>query len=132
MSIHVSLVKLIRKMNTDKPAACAVEVPNMTDEEVMRMMFTNFRGGHKDQLSGLQLSQGGLAIMKKFFKAYPIEFPNQLTFSSRHILYLDRMATMPWHATPMLPVTITFFEPDLAMKAKLVGDLDILMGAFDS
>lgn len=32
----------------------------------------------------------------------------------------------------MLPVTITFFEPDLAMRAKLVGDLDVLLTAFIS
>lgn len=70
--------------------------------------------------------------MESFFRAYRIVFPDQQTFSSRHILYLDRMCSMPWFASPLLPVTITFFEPDLAMKAKLVGDLDILLTAFDS
>ncbi len=83
-------------------------------------------------MRGLQLTQGGLAIMESFFKSFKVVFPDQQTFSSRHILYLDRMCSMPWFATPMLPVTITFFEPDLAMKAKLVGDLDILLTAFSS
>jgi hypothetical protein len=39
---------------------------------------------------------------------------------------------MPWYATNYLPITITFFEADLAMRAKLVGDLDILLNAFTS
>lgn len=93
------------------------------------MMFTNIRGGNND-IRGLQLSQGGLAIMSSFFKSYPVVFPDQQTFSSRHVLYMDRMCKMPWSADPMLPVTITFFEPDLAMRAKLVGDLDVLLTAF--
>jgi len=93
------------------------------------MMFSNIRYGDGD-LRGLQLTQGGLAIMQSFFKSYRVEFPDQATFSSRHILYLDRMCQMPWWAVSTLPVTITFFEPGLAMKAKLVGDLDILLTAF--
>ena len=101
----------------------------MTDEEVIRMMFTNLRSGD-GVWRGLQLSQGGLAIMETFFRSFPVVFPDQQTFSSRHILYLDRMCAMPWSASPMLPVTITFFEPDLAMRAKLVGDLDVLLTAF--
>jgi hypothetical protein len=68
--------------------------------------------------------------MTSFFRHYKVSFPDQLTFSSRHVLYLDRVSTMPWHADPMIPVTITFFEPGLAMRAKLVGDLDTLLKAF--
>lgn len=68
--------------------------------------------------------------MESFFKSWKVVFQDQQTFSSRHILYLDRMCAMPWYADPMLPVTITFFEPDLAMRAKLVGDLDVLLTAF--
>lgn len=93
------------------------------------MMFSNIRNGG-GETRGLQLTQGGLAVMSSFFKSWKIEFPNQTVFSSRHILYLDRACSMPWYATNLLPVTITFFEPDLAMRAKLVGDLDILLTAF--
>lgn len=103
----------------------------MTDEEVIRMMFVNYRGGN-EQKHGLQLSQGGLAIMSSFFKKFDVVFPDQQVFSSRHILYLDRMCKMPWYATNYLPITITFFEGELAMRAKLVGDLDILLDAFAS
>jgi hypothetical protein len=105
--------------------------PGMTDEEIIRMMFTNIRSG-TSEIKGLQLSQGGLAVMKSFFRSYIVSFPDQPTFSSRHILYLDRMCKMPWSADAHLPVTITFFEADLAMKAKLVGNLDILLTAFTS
>jgi len=101
----------------------------MTDHELIRMMFTNLRTGD-GTYRGLQLSQGGLAIMESFFRSYPVVFPDQQTFSSRHILYLDRMCSMPWSASAFLPITITFFEPDLAMRAKLVGDLDVLLTAF--
>ena len=131
MSIHYPIIAAIRKANEVKPAACASEVPNMSDEELIRMMFVNFRGGNEHK-QGLQLSQGGLAIMSSFFKKFVVTFPDQKVFSSRHILYLDRACGMPWYATNFLPIEITFFEADLAMRAKLVGDLDILLNAFSS
>ena len=131
MSVHNAIVAAIRKANSAKPAGCASEIPGMTDEEVIRMMFVNYRGGN-EQKHGLQLSQGGLAIMSSFFKKFDVVFPDQQVFSSRHILYLDRMCKMPWYATNYLPITITFFEGELAMRAKLVGDLDILLDAFAS
>lgn len=131
MSIHQSLVGAIRRAHGAKPHPAATTIETMTDEEVIRMMFTNLRSGD-GVWRGLQLSQGGLAIMETFFRSFPVVFPDQQTFSSRHILYLDRMCAMPWSASPMLPVTITFFEPDLAMRAKLVGDLDVLLTAFIS
>lgn len=131
MSVHGRLIDAIRKSNNASPKPAATLINTMTDDEVIRMIFSNIRNGD-GQMRGLQLTQGGLAIMESFFKSFKVVFPDQQTFSSRHILYLDRMCSMPWFATPMLPVTITFFEPDLAMKAKLVGDLDILLTAFSS
>jgi hypothetical protein len=129
VSVHAALVNAIRKAQALTPKPAATNTMTMTDDEVIRMMFTNVRGSQQD-MRGLQLSQGGLAIMKSFFKSYPVAFPDQQVFSSRHILYLDRMCKMPWSADNTLPVTITFFEPDLAMRAKLVGDLDVLLTAF--
>lgn len=129
MSVHAAIVAVIRKHQAATPKPAATNTMTMTDDEVIRMMFSNLRTGN-DELRGLQLTQGGLAIMSSFFKKYEVSFPDQLTFSSRHILYLDRMCSMPWSADPMMPVTITFFEADLAMRAKLVGDLDILLTAF--
>ena len=129
MSIHQSLVNAIRQAHTAKPAPASTNITTMTDHELIRMMFTNLRTGD-GTYRGLQLSQGGLAIMESFFRSYPVVFPDQQTFSSRHILYLDRMCSMPWSASAFLPITITFFEPDLAMRAKLVGDLDVLLTAF--
>jgi len=129
VTIHQSLLGAIRSAHKAKPAPAATNIDTMTDHEVIRMMFVNLRTGD-GSYRGLQLSQGGLAIMESFFKSYPVVFPDQQTFSSRHILYLDRMCSMPWSASAMLPVTITFFEPDLAMRAKLVGDLDVLLTAF--
>lgn len=130
MSVHPLIVAAIRKSHEGKPHASATNIVGMTDDEVIRMMFCNYRGG-TDKPQGLQLSQGGLAIMSSFFRSFPVVFPDQQIFSSRHILYLDRMCTMPWYTTNDLPITITFFEPDLAMRAKLVGDLDILLNAFE-
>ena len=129
MSFHFHLVDAIRKAHKAKPQPAATTIDTMTDEEVIRMMFTNIRFGTAE-MRGLQLSQGGLAIMKSFFKSYEVVFPNQTIFSSRHILYMDRICTRPWYAPAYLPITITFFEPDLAMRAKLVGDLDTLITAF--
>lgn len=131
MSVHYVIVAAIRKAMEDKPVAAASQLPGMSDEEIIRMMFVNFRGGN-DNKHGLQLSQGGLAIMSSYFKKFEVVFPDQQIFSSRHILYLDRMCRMPWYTTNYLPITIQLFEPDLAMKAKLVGDLDTLIQAFVS
>jgi len=129
VSVHKLLVGAIRKSHATLPKPAATIIDGMTDDEVIRMMFSNIRNG-EGTMRGLQLTPGGLAIMNSFFKSWQIVFPDQQTFSSRHILYLDRVCSMPWYATPLLPITITFFEPDLAMRAKLVGDLDILLTAF--
>jgi hypothetical protein len=130
MSIHYLIVGAIRKAYEVNPVKHVSEITNMTDDELIRMMFSNLRGGNEDSKHGLRLSQGGLAIMTSFFKKFEVVFPDQQTFSSRHVLYLDRHCSMPWHANNYLPITVTFFEADLAMRAKLVGDLDILLDAF--
>jgi hypothetical protein len=130
VSLHHHLVRLIIEANQKTPSAAGAVLPGMSDDEVMRMIFDNLRTGAGNEIRGLKLSQGGLALMTTYFKAYPIVFEDQQIFSSRHILYLDRTCKMPWHADAFLPITITFFEPELAMRAKLVGDLDLLMSAF--
>lgn len=130
MSFHFQLVDIIREVQKANPKPAATIIDTMTDEEVIRMIFVNIRNNDTG-MRGLQLSQGGLAIMKSFFKSFEIVFPDEQILSSRHILYMDRICTLPWYASFFLPITITFFEPDLAMRAKLVGNLDVLLSAFE-
>ena len=130
MSIHYSLVAAIRRYHEKQPSAATTEITNMDDEEVIRMMFVNFRGGDSVK-KGLQLSQGGIAIMAQYFRSYPISFPYQKTFNSKHILFFDRACMMPWYVRQGDTLNVILFESDLAMRAKLVGDLDILISAFN-
>lgn len=115
-----------------KPLAEFSSVEHQSDDEIIRIMFSNYRGSKELLTKGLQLSIFGLHVMQNFFRCWTIEFNNQAFVTAKHLLYLDRASTMPWYVSTYSPVSIVFFEPDLAMKAKLVGDLDALPDVFET
>lgn len=132
MSIHQSLVSTIRRLNSTVPSASGVGLSAMSDEEIIRLMFSNFRGGNEGLEKGLKLSAVGLDIMRTYFQSWTVVFPDTPLLTPYHVLMLDRGCAMPWYVSYYLPISVTFFEPDLAMRAKLVGDLDVFFTAFES
>lgn len=125
---HDILVHAIRKAHKSDPHPAATLIEAMDDEEVKRLLFANFRGSNTEA-RGLLLTQGGLAIMSVFFKAYEVNFQEPLLITGKHLLYLDRICKAPWHIDVDC---LTLFDPDLAMKAKLVGSIDALIEGFSS
>ena len=132
MRIHLALIAAIRRAHIVKPLAEFTSIENQSDEEIIRAMFSNYRGFNvpDPEIKGLQLSVFGLYVMQNFFRSWTVEFQDQFFVTAKHYLYLDRATTMPWYISTYPPVSIVFFEPDLAMKAKLVGDLNLLPEAF--
>ena len=128
MSQHLRLVKVLRKAYQDKPHPVAVVIDDQDDMGLIRLLFKNYRGGNEGENKGLSLTEGGLAIIQLYFKSYRIPMPENYVTQSKHLLYMDRVTTMPWHLDRQF---LTLFEPDLAMMAKLAGDIDALMEVFD-
>lgn len=129
MITHSLIIHAIRKAHKADPHPAATIIEPMTDDEVCRLLFANYRGAATDDFRGLSLTQGGLAIMSVFFKAYEINFDEPMIITGRHRLYLDRICKMPWHIDID---TLTLFDPDLALKAKLAGDIEALIQCFSS
>ncbi len=100
----------------------------MTDEELTRLMFTNFRGRGKTA-KGLRLSGQGLGIMQTFFKSITVEAPEEgRKMTADALLYLDKKATLPYHVD--MCGEIVCFDSKLGLKLKLVdGDISALIEA---
>jgi hypothetical protein len=126
---HVLITNAIRKAHKADPHPAATIIEPMDDREMCRLLFANYRGPTSGDAKGLRLTQGGLAIMSVFFKAYEVKFLDPLLITGRHLLYLDRICKMPWHIDIDV---LTLFDPDMAMKAKLAGDIDALIQCFSS
>jgi hypothetical protein len=127
MNTHARLIALLRKLQAAQQNPLCRELLTESDETLMRVYFRNYRAGDKDNARGLRLTESGLLTFKCFFKSYDIKLPGDYKVKSLHLVYLDRTCTMPWHITgPHL----TLFETSLALRAKLVGDLELLREVF--
>lgn len=126
MGVHLKIIDTMRRLNARNPHPLAGELGE-DDAVLVRRYFNNYRAGDIEKPRGLRLRNEGLIIMKCFFKSWDLPLARDYRINSRHLLYLDRVCTMPWFLSPK---QLTLFEPGLAMRAKLIGDLDILKDAF--
>lgn len=136
MSLHTVIVNTLRTAYKVQPLVGFEILADDDDNFVKRHLFQNYRTADGDE-SGLRLTPAGHLILSKYFKLWRIRLTCR-AMSSRHYLYLDRVCNMPWYieVAENLPdgsliVLLTLMEADLAMKAKLIGDLDILRTAFE-
>lgn len=128
MDLHLRIISAIR-LQHDKAAKPAGAVfDDLSNDELVRVVFANYRGGLLSKGRGLRLTPGGLAIMQSYFTVYKVEFDPVPVYNARHILFLDRVARMPWAIDP--EGSLWTMDSQLAMRAKLVGDLDTLINAF--
>lgn len=125
--IHGLIFKAIRAQYEKTQNPLGHDVVHDDDEYLIHRYFRNVRGTGASA-RGLRLTDEGVEMMKSFFAHWIISLPADYTPKTQHIIFMDRIATMPWH---LHGPTLTLFEPDLAMRLKLVGDIDSLINAFE-
>ncbi len=65
--IHTAIIDYIKE-NKENPLS--EMFVSLTDEQLIRSMFSNYRGGR-----GLRLTNFGLQVMNTYFKGYDISVP---------------------------------------------------------
>jgi hypothetical protein len=120
--VHEKLVSLLRDA-TKKDENAVLQ--GKTDEQIVRMIFGNFRG--RDQSTrGMRLTNFGLQIMKTYFQAYDISRPEGRKIAPLELLYLDRKAKLPYFIK--VDGDLVMFDPELGIKLKLAdGDIETLI-----
>lgn len=112
---HAALVQHIK---TNIPDDLSELIKDKTDEQIIRAIFSNYRGMH-----GMRLTEDGIKIISSLFRVYEIDretFP-----TARELLYLDHIAKLPYHIDDN--GKILMFDPELAMKLKLAdGEISTL------
>lgn len=116
--IHKSIVSHIRE--TSKDDNDFISLIELTDEQIIRRMFSNYRGER-----GMRLTQFGLETMRQFFKGYEIKVPENEKIRPVHLIFLDKIAKMPYHCGDK---EMIIYDSILAVRLRLVdGRLSILM-----
>lgn len=122
--IHSSVIGYIREAAAKDGNPLAKLLSAKTDEQMVRMMFQNFRGRDK-AARGLRLTNFGVQVMKGYFQAYEIETPGD-KIGSPELVYLDRRAKLPYHVGE--DGNLVMFDPELGIKLKLAdGDIRTLI-----
>lgn len=135
MSVHSLIVNALRKAYKANPIVGFDVIEDDDDNFLIRHLFMNYRNsdGHE---SGLRLSEHGQLVISKYFKQWSVNL-TATSFGSREILWLDRICRMPYHIIvkerdgPTIHIILVLMEAELAMRAKLVGNLDALKTAFE-
>ena len=127
-NIHANIFEIIRKIQKVKKLAIAAEVETLTNEDLYRKYFLNFRRSDDTMTRGLRLTHEGFTVIKEFFDHYEIPIQEKFHITSKHILFLDRSCTLPFYISSK---QFILFERELAMRAKLIGDFDVLIEAFE-
>lgn len=123
MGTHIRIIQTLKRLQEENPNPQCLELGVDSDEVLMRKYFLNYRGGDPDHTRGLRLTDYGLATLCCFVKSHLITLPEGYKPLIRHVIFLDRHCAMPWHLKGNL---LTLFETEMAFKAKLAGDLDLL------
>lgn len=127
MSIQRQIITALRERHIVTPYVNGAIIDSSTDNELIRMIFANYRGVD-GQERGLAMTQGGLVLMRAYFQVYPVTFDPVPYYNAKQVLYLDRTLRLPWAID--YSGTLWSMDPEFAMRAKLVGDLDTLITAF--
>lgn len=116
-TVHLSIIKYVREQNSAR-------FEGQTDEQVVRMMFQNFRG-RDTTARGLRLTNFGKEIMQSYFQSYEIAAYEGKKPGDLELVYLDRRAKLPYHISEN--GTVVMFDPELGIKLTLIdGDIKSL------
>lgn len=122
--VHAAVIQHIRNASAEEGGKFAEHFGTLSDEQIVRMMFSNFRG-RDNKARGLRLTNMGLELMKSYFRAYEIAMPEGHRVQSRETLYLDKRATLPYFFSNE---KVVVFETELGVKLKLAdGDINTLI-----
>lgn len=123
--VHASIIAYLREMNATEAPPSLQKFNDMTDEQIVRMMFRNFRGRDKTA-RGLRLTNHGVAIMRVFFQPYEIDAHEGRKPGDAELVYLDRRAKLPYYIQEN--GNLVMFDPELGIKLKLAdGDIRTLI-----
>lgn len=122
--VHSAVLRHIRDASSKEEGKIASTLTSLTDEQIVRMMFSSYRG--RDGASrGMRLTNIGLEIMKSYFTFFEIKMPENHMVQSGELIYLDRRATLPYFFSND---RIVVFETELGIKLKLAdGDIPTLI-----
>jgi len=121
--IHLTLIEYIREQTKINGGELAQKLSTISDESMVRMMFSNYRG--KEKAKGLRLTKFGLEVMNRYFKSYQIKIPEGMQMQAQHLLYLDKKAKMPYYYSN---TDIIIYENELGIKLKLAdGSIDTMI-----
>ena len=122
--VHAMVLKQIRADLAASDSKAAASLQELSDDQLIRMMFSNYRGTSQ---RGMRLTRLGLELMLGCFQAFDIKLtPARQQINSQEILYLDRKARLPYYLSLE---RIVLFESALGMMVKLAdGDLSTLIG----
>jgi hypothetical protein len=117
--VHTAIVRRVRETITleGKKKKLSSALALLTDEQVARMMFSNFRG-KGNETRGMRLTSGGLKMMLSCFQHVEVILPKARKLQAGELVYLDRRAKLPYYCTDE---KLVVFETELGMKIKLYG-----------
>lgn len=103
------------------------ELDVTTQLKISRYFFSDVRCDGEN-ITGARLTKLGLVIVGSVFKNYEFKFEKRKSLTPRYIITFNKICTMPWYIDSS---RIVFFEGEVALRYKLVGDIDQFMVAFD-
>ncbi len=112
--MHTALISYIREAAKQDGGELAVKFSSVNDEQMVRMMFLNYRG--KENARGLRLTKFGFTVMKRYFRGYEVPMPKDEKLQPLHMLYLDNRTTTPYYCSGD---AFVFYDAKLAIKLKL-------------
>lgn len=124
--VQSSLIAYIRNATQKDGNRTAARLATLTDEQIARMMFSNYRG--RDQTArGVRLTNFGVQMLMVYFQAYEVQCPEWVTFGTAQLLYLDNKAKLPYYVSDR-ERKIVVFDTELGIKLKLSdGDINTLI-----
>lgn len=122
--VHLAIIRYIREATAKESHKLAGHLEPLSDREVVKLMFSNFRG-QGTNARGLRLTNSGVQMMMRYFKYFEVKLPAGRTIQTGELLYLDRRATLPYFYSAE---KLVVFETELGMKLKLYdGDINALI-----
>lgn len=129
MKVHYDIIEHLKKAQGATPNSLGFDFEIETVHSILRKLFSNIRQGNEGEERGLRLTNFGFEIMQLHFKFWLFKMPEGFVMKAKNIIYLDRTCQMPWFYNNK---GLVLFEPQLAMRLKLAGDLDNLIRVFSS
>jgi hypothetical protein len=124
--VHHALVAYIRDVVNEDNTELHEKFLSLSDEQIIRMMFSNYRAKGAGSSRGLRLTKFGLQIMKNYFQGYECKMPEGTKLLPLHLLYLDSKASMPYYCSNEEGFVI--YDRYLGTKLKLAdGKISTLM-----